>query len=44
MKEGLKMDRNYAKRLFNECRDWASIQSMMTEKEYTEFIKLAKEF
>ncbi len=38
------MDKKFARRLYNECRDWASIQSIMTEKEYIEFINLAKEF
>ncbi len=38
------MDKKFAKRLFNECRDWSSIQSMMTEKEYAEFIQMAKVF
>ncbi len=38
------MDKKFAKRLYNECRDWASIQDIMTESEYAEFINLAKQF
>ncbi len=37
------MDKKFAKRLFNECRDWASIQSMMTENEYKDFLAIVRE-
>ncbi len=37
------MDKKFAKRLYNECRDWSSIQDIMTEKEYQEFLRTLRE-
>lgn len=37
------MEKKLAKRIFNECRDWMTIQEMMTEKEYNEFLHMVRD-
>ncbi len=37
------MTKELATLLFNECRDWMTLQEMMTEKEYADFLEMTKE-
>lgn len=37
------MDKKLARLIYNECRDWRSIQCMMTLEEYKAFLKYAEE-
>lgn len=43
MKGRIEMDKKLARLIFNECRDWRSIQSMMTQEEYKAFLKFTEE-
>lgn len=37
------MEKREASRLFYECRDWATLQEMMSEDEYREFLQLVSD-
>lgn len=37
------MTKKLATLLFNECRDWMTLQEMMTEKEFAEFLEMTKD-
>ena len=38
-----KMEKKEAECLFYECRDWSTIQEMMTETEYREFLEITRD-